>query len=126
MYGRPSEGKASEVPRVGDPWATAISRRRLLFDNPKGLVQADRAMFFLPVPNGGRNPVSEAISRALSNSPPGARAVAVERRWYGGSITDAVVHMADGSSQAYFTGLAPEEFDAFLSELALPADGRCL
>ena len=78
-------------------------------------------MISLAASKGIRNPVAEAVVKALSNSPPGARAVAVERRWYGGRITDAVIRMADGSRQAYFTGLDPGEFDVLASELALPA-----
>lgn len=78
-------------------------------------------MISLAASKGGRNPVAEAVVKALSNSPPGARAVAVERRSYGGKITDAVVQMADGSRQAYFTGLEPDEFDVLVNELELPA-----
>jgi hypothetical protein len=81
----------------------------------------DRAVISLTASKGVRNPVVEAIEKALSNSPPGARAVAVQRRCYGGRITDAVVEMADGSKQAYFTGLEPDEFDVMVSEVALPA-----
>jgi hypothetical protein len=69
----------------------------------------------------GLNPVAEAVSKALSDSRPGARPLAVECRWYGGRLTDAVVHMDDGTRHAYFTGLAPEEFDEFAHGLSFPA-----